>query len=123
MSANEKTNPIRDALDLLDGGKHWIQKCYDDGNENYCMKGAINKAIGYTDMIVTKNTTGRVDEDSLLKLAQEASIYYAVISEVIKGQYPDIDSTDVAMFNDYHAEWEDVERVMEKAAIKLDEKI
>ena len=40
-----KSNITR-ALKLLNGGKNWVKEAYDDGNQNYCMVGAIRKANG-----------------------------------------------------------------------------
>ena len=99
-------NKIREALELLDGGNRWIKSMGTD--DKTCIMGALGMVGGSCNV-------GDVD----------------VIRRVIEEQHPgrgrygyNDEGTSVALFNDHpDTIWTDVERVMEKAAMKLDEEV
>ena len=98
-------NKIREALNYLDGGARWHKGGLSDG-DNRCLIGALMMVDG---------------DDYAIE---------SVVEDVVLEQYADrinvIDNClrPVAQFNDHpDTTWPEAERVMEKAAMKLDEEV
>jgi hypothetical protein len=98
-------NPERVVLETLQGGSKWTKQTYEDGGGRMCLVGAARK----------KRCASKLSN----------------LAAVIKEQYPErtfdpapisSSSGTVIAFND-HAKttWADVERVLEKAALRRDE--
>jgi hypothetical protein len=116
-------NEIRKAKALLGhGGLHWIKNdLYNDARTKFCMVGAV-EWVAYSEQ--TNLTAAEIDLRYLSNAAERTRHVLRVLGEVIKEQYPDrLDSENVVpYFNDHSkTRWTDVERVLDKAALKLDE--
>ena len=97
-------NKIREALEYLDGGGLWIKGDFEGPDGTCCLLGALD--------VVGAEILGREE---------------SAVEDTIREQYPDRfnpygNLRPVAMFNDdLRTTWLDAERVMKKAAMKLDE--
>jgi hypothetical protein len=108
-------NPFRKTKEVLKGGRRWTKGAYHAyGNETpegdvFCLMGALTEATAREGVI----------EDS-----SERRILTSIICE----QYPPLKDYDVTCavedWNDFpETTWVDVERVLDKAAVKFDEQV
>lgn len=99
-------NVFRRALDILDDGNRWIRDDY-EWKGHHCLVGALAAALDSEYRVV-------VDTSRFINARR-------TLFDIIQEQYGvNVDS--IESWNDSH-EWTDVERVLEKAAVKYDEKV
>lgn len=113
----------REALEVLKSGG-WAKGAYNIGN-THCLVGALRKAaVGTSSTIDILRKTGEASCAPKLRSIDEATVRVAT---VLSEQYPDRfdpNFNTIPHFNDHpDTTFEDVERVLSKAAILAEEQL
>ena len=109
------TNTIREAIRVL-SGSGWTKGTFTDGAGRHCLQGALFEAHGICaagDQQVGRRVSGELATDVRL------------VNEVIREQFPErVGGVGASRFNDHpDTTVDDVTRVMEKAAVRKDERL
>jgi hypothetical protein len=109
------TNTIREAIRVL-SRTGWTKDAFTDGGRRHCLQGALYEAYGQCPFDSRQLNT---------RLSAEMADDVRLVNEVIEAQYPErTGGVGVSRFNDHpDTTLEDVVLVMEKAALRKDERV
>lgn len=109
------TNTIREALRVLARGG-WTKDTFADEAGRHCLQGALFEAHGWSPL--SRRGTGRA-------LAGELAADVRLVNEVIAAQFPErFGGVGASRFNDHpDTVLDDVVAVMEKAAVRKEERL
>lgn len=108
-------NRIRDAIELL-ARKGWTQGTFTDEAGRHCLQGALYEAYGCQPRV-----PGRLGRNLPGDLADDVRL----VNETIATEYPErVGAVGVSRFNDHpETTIDDVVRVLEKSALRRDERV
>ncbi|HSH62396.1 MAG TPA: hypothetical protein VK988_22650 [Acidimicrobiales bacterium] len=109
------TNTIREALRVLSRAG-WTKDAFSDESGRHCLQGALYESYGL------RPFDGRnVGQPLTAEMADDVRL----VNEVIEAEFPErTGGVGVSRFNDHpQTTLEDVVRVMEKAAVRKDERV
>ena len=109
------TNTIREAIRVLSRAG-WTQDAFTDEAGRHCLQGALYEAYGQRPFDARQRN---------VRLSPEMADDVRLVNEVIEAQYPErTGGVGVSRFNDHpDTTLEDVVKVMEKAAVRKDERV
>jgi hypothetical protein len=109
-------NRIREAIEVL-ARRGWTQGAFTDDTGRHCLQGALYEAHGCQPRQHGKLTGTSADPDLTADLR--------LLNETIAAEYPErVGAVGVSRFNDHpETTIDDVVRVLEKTAVRRDEKV
>ncbi len=109
------TNTIREAIRVL-SRTGWTKDAFTDDSGRHCLQGALYEAYGLC--ALDSRGVG-------VRLSRELAEDVRLVNDVIEAQFPErFGGIGVSRFNDHpDTTIEDVVRVMEKAAVRKDERV
>ena len=109
------TNTLREAIRVLSRAG-WTKDAFTDGGGRHCLQGALYEAYGQCPF-----DSGQLN----VRLSPEMAEDVRLVNEVIEAQFTErYGGVGISRFNDHpDTTWEDVVLVMEKAALRKDERI
>ena len=109
-------NLIRDAIAVL-ARRGWTKDAFTDDGGRHCLQGALYEAHGMRACAGTPHMR--------LRLRQDLAADVALVNAVVAAEYPErYGAVGASRFNDHpETTLEDVVRVLEKAAVRRDERV
>lgn len=109
-------NRIREAIGVL-ARRGWTKDAFTDADGRHCLQGALYEAYGVRAEPCTKHLR--------LRLAGDLAADLRLVNAVVASEYPErFGGVGASRFNDHpETTLEDVVRVLEKAAVRHDERI